>query len=258
MSADSDPGPLPASPEDRLAAAEQALHALRTQQEVLAAGISHDLRAPLRAIGSYSGLIAEHHADGLGEEGRLYLQRIREAAARMDGLIDGLMQLSHASRATLRARPVDLSLLADWSLAELHDTMPELEIEATVQPDLLAMGDERQLKQVFDRLLDNACRFSGGGAPVRIQVGGERVDGRLHVHVRDQGSGFDMRYAARMFEPFQRLHPSEQGGGHGLGLAVAEVIVQRHGGRIRAESEPGSGTVFHVELPAAPEREGGA
>lgn len=259
MSADSDSGPPPASPEERLAAAEQALQSLRTQQEVLATGISHDLRAPLRAIGSYSGLIAERHADGLGEEGRLYLQRIRDAAARMDGLIDGLMQLSHASRAQLRCQPVDLSLLAEWSLAELHDAMPELEIQATVQPDLLAMGDERQLKQVFDRLLDNACRFSGGGAPVRIQVGGERGDnGRLHVHVRDQGSGFDMRYAQRMFEPFQRLHPSEQGGGHGLGLAVAQVIVERHGGRIRAESEPGSGSVFHFELPAAPERESAA
>lgn len=259
MSSDSDSAPPPASLEDRLAAAERALDSLRTQQEVLAAGISHDLRAPLRAIGSYSGLIAEHHSEGLSGQGRDYLQRIREAAERMDGLIDGLLQLSHATRARLRMQPVDLCLLAEWSLAELGDAIPGMVIEATVQPDLVATGDERQLKQVFDRLLLNACRFSGGDdGPVRIEVSGEREGGRLHVHVRDHGIGFDMRYAGRMFEPFQRLHPQEQGGGHGLGLAVAQVIVERHGGRLWAESEPGNGSVFHFDLPAAPEQESAA
>ena len=257
MSPDSDSAPPPASPEERLAAAERALQTLRTQQEVLAAGISHDLRAPLRAISSYSGLISGHHAAGLSEEGRGYVQRIRDAAARMDELIDGLLQLSHASRATLRRQPVDLSLLVEWSLAELQDTRPGTAIEATVQPDLVALGDERQLKQMFEKLLDNARRFSGAGG-ARIKVSGERDGERVLVRVSDDGSGFDMRYAGRMFEPFQRLHPPEQGGGHGLGLAVVQVIVERHGGRVRAESEPGRGSVFHVELPAAPAQEGGA
>lgn len=257
MSPDSDSMPPPTSLEERLAAAEQALQSLRTQQEVLAAGISHDLRAPLRAIGSYSGLIFDHHSAGLTEEGRGYLQRIREAATRMDGLIEGLLQLSHAVRAALRKQPVDLSLLAEWSLVELRDTMPDIAIEATVQPDLVAAGDERQFKQMFDRLLLNACTFRGDG-PARIEISGERKDGRLHIQVRDHGSGFDMRYAGRLFEPFQRLHPSEQGGGHGLGLAVVQVIVERHGGRLWAESEPGSGSVFHIDLPAEPEPENDA
>jgi len=252
MSPDSHSAPPPASPEDRLAAAEHALQALRSQQEVLAAGISHDLRAPLRAIGSYSSLIAERHADGLSEEGRDYLRRICEASSRMEGLIEGLLDLSHAARASLQARPVDLGLLADWSLTELRDATPGIDIEATVQPDLVALGDERQLKQMFDRLLDNACRFSGSEGAVRVEVSGKREGDRLHLQVRDHGSGFDMRYAARMFEPFQRLHPAEQGAGHGLGLAIVQVIVERHGGRVRAESRPGGGSVFHVELPAAP------
>lgn len=254
MSPDSDSTPPPASLEERLAAAEHALQSLRRQQEVLAAGISHDLRAPLRAIGSYAGLIAEHHAGALTEEGRRYLDRIREAAGRMDGLIEGLLQLSYAARAALRTQDVDLGLLAQWSLAELGDALPGVTIEATVQPDLFATGDERQLKQVFDRLLLNACMFRGQG-PARIQVSGEREGGRLHVQVRDQGVGFDMRYAGRLFEPFQRLHPSEQGAGHGLGLATAHVIIERHGGRLWAESRAGHGSVFHIDLPAAPELE---
>lgn len=251
MSPDPDPAP-PASTEERLAEAERALQLLRTQQEVLAAGISHDLRAPLRAIGSYSALIAEHHSAALAEEGRGYLQRIREAVARADELIDGLLQLSHASRTALQARPVDLGLLAEWSLAELRDATPGTVIEAAVEPGLVAMGDERQLKQMFDRLLHNACRFARADGPVRVDVGGERHGERMRIHVRDAGSGFDMRYAGRIFEPFQRLHPPEQGGGHGLGLALAHAIVERHGGRLWAESEPGRGSVFHVELPAVP------
>lgn len=251
MSPDFDAAAPPEQPMDRLAEAERALQLLRAQQEVLAVGISHDLRAPLRAIGSYAGLLDANHAHAMNDEGRGYLRRIRDAAARMDGLIESLLQLSHASRAVLQAQTVDLGLLVEWSLAELRDAAPGTALEATVQPDLLATGDERQLKQVFDRLLHNACRFSGGDGPVRIDVSAETGDGRIVIHVRDHGSGFDMRYAERIFEPFQRLHAEDQGGGHGLGLAIADTIIQRHGGRIRAESEPGRGSVFHIELPAA-------
>lgn len=258
MSPGSDSAAPPAQAADRLAEAERALQLLRTQQEVLATGISHDLRAPLRAIGSYAALLDEHHAQAMSEQGRGYLQRIRQATARMDELIDGLLQLSHAARAVLQVQTVDLGLLAEWSLAELRDALPGTAIEATVQPDLLATGDERQLKQMFDCLLHNACRFSRGDGPVRVDVSGDRDGDRVRIHVRDQGSGFDMRYAGRIFEPFQRLHPAEQGGGHGLGLAIAHAIAERHGGRLWAESEPGRGSVFHVELAAAAEAGGRA
>lgn len=249
---DSAPPSVPAGGE--LAEVERALDALRLQQQVLATGISHDLRAPLRAITGYAALLADHHADALSAEGRGYLQRIREAATRMDGLIGGLLQLSHAGRVQLQRKPVDLSLLAEWSLAELQDAHPGTAIEATVQPGLLALGDERQLKLVFEQLLDNAARFSRDGQ-VRIQVTGGQEDGLSRVCVRDFGSGFDMRFAARIFEPFQRLHALEDGGGHGMGLAIAHEIILRHGGRLWAESEPGQGSAFHIELPAVPDPE---
>lgn len=257
MSFDSASAP-PGPDADRLAAAERALDALRRQQEVLAAGMSHDLRAPLRAIGSYASLIDERHAGALGEEGRGYLLRIREAAARMDTLIEGLLQLSHAVRAEPGCEPVDLSLLAEWSLAELRDTAQGAPIEATVQADLVALGDERQLKQLLDRVLQNARQFAIEGEAARIEVSGETVGGRLRLRVRDHGRGFDIRYAGRMFEPFQRLHPPEQGGGHGLGLAVAQAIVERHGGSISGQSEPGGGSVFEIDLPAPPAAGGSA
>lgn len=250
MFADSHSAPPP-SPEERLAETEHALQTLRAQQEVLASGISHDLRAPLRAISSYAALIDQHHAAGLGDEGRDHLRRIREAAARMDGLIDGLLQLSHVTRAPLRREPVDVSLLVEWCLAELQDAEPGRKLEATVQPELSAHGDERQLKQLFERLLQNAWKFSAPGA-ARIRISGGPVDGYMRIEVRDEGSGFDMRYAGRLFEPFQRLHPTDHGGGNGLGLAIAQAIVERHGGRIAADSEPGRGSVFRVELPLAP------
>lgn len=252
MSPDTDAAAPPAQPEDRLAEAERALAQLRKQQEVLATGMSHDLRAPLRAITGYARLLHEHHAQDLGAEGRDYLERLRDAAARMDGLIGRLLQLSHAARAAVGTDAVDLSMLAEWSLAELQDTIPGLQIESSVQPGLLAMGDERQLKQVFDQLLHNACRFRGGDRPVSIDVSGEVSAGRTLVRVADRGIGFDMRYAGRIFEPFQRLHPAEKGSAHGLGLAIAHVIVERHSGRLWVESEPGRGSVFHIELPAAP------
>lgn len=240
----------PATPEEQLADMERALHALRSQQEVLAAGISHDLRAPLRAISSYAALIDRHHAADLPQEARDYLQRIREAAGRMDGLIDSLLQLFHIDRAQLRRQRVDVGLIVEWSLAELQDANPERAVEASVQPGLFVQGDERQIKQLFDRLLHNAWKFSAPG-PARIEVGGGPHDGLLRISVRDHGSGFDMHCAGRVFEPFQRLHATDQGGGAGLGLAIAHAIAERHGGRLAAVSEPGRGSTFHVDLPAA-------
>lgn len=237
--------------EQRLAESTAALQALNHQQEAFAYGISHDLRAPLRAIDSFAALLDSKSRELLDDSGRDYLERIRGAATRMGGLIDSLLDLSRVHRAEMKSEPVDLSLLAEWAGAELRDADPARMAEIDVAPGLLVMGDERQLKLMLTQLLDNAWKFSDERDRVRIQVRGAIEHGRLHVTIRDHGAGFDLRYADKLFEPFQRLHGPEQGGGNGIGLAIAQRIVERHGGRIWAESEAGDGSTFHLELPAA-------
>lgn len=241
--------------EQRVAEGTADLHKAHRQQELFAHGVSHDLRAPLRAIDSFSQLLTTQYADRLDDTGRHYLERICSASRRMGALIEALLELSRATRTDLQSEPVDMSMLAEWAGAELREADPERAADIEVQPDLRACGDERHLKRLLDQLLQNAWKFSGGRERVRIDVTGRRQHDRLLLSVRDQGSGFDMRYAEKMFEPFQRLHSPEQGGGNGLGLAIAQCIVERHGGRLWAESEPGSGTVFHIELPAPTDRE---
>ena len=242
---------LNATLQQRLDASTHEVEAMAKQQEAFAYGISHDLRAPLRAIDSFATLLDNHCGAVLDDAGRGYLGRIRAAATRMNGVIDALLELSRVGRVALRAEPVDLSLLAEWTGAELQEAEPGRAAEITVAPGLLALGDERLLKVLLTQLLHNAWKFSGNDTRVRIQVDGEVRGERLHLRVRDHGSGFDMRYADKLFEPFQRLHGPEQAGGTGLGLAMAQRIVERHGGRLWAQSEPGAGSTFHVELPAA-------
>lgn len=240
---------------DALARSEAAIARLRKREEHLAHGISHDLRAPLRAITGYAQVLANQYADALDPQARDYLGRIHAAAGRMEGLIEKLLQLSYVDRAPLRSARVDLGMLAEWSLAELQDLQPGPQADIEVQTDLFVHGDERQLKQLMDRLLHNAWTFSRSRDDIRIRVRGHRQGDRLLVAVEDAGSGFDMRYAERVFLPFQRMHGSEQGGGDGLGLAIAQAIVERHDGRIRAESTPDVGSVFHIDLPAAQDNE---
>lgn len=227
-----------------------AFEVLYRQQEALAHGLSHDLRAPLRAISGYARVLAEGHAEGLDAKGRGYVERIRAAAARMDELIESLLQLSHVARAPIRSETVDIGLLVEWRLAELQDAEPDRQLQLQVQPGVEAVGDERLLGVLFARLVDNAWRFTPSDRPVQVTLEGRLQDGRVQVSLRDAGIGFDPELAGRIFEPFQRLHAEHQGAGDGIGLAVAQGIVVRHGGRLWAESEPGRGSVFHIELPA--------
>jgi signal transduction histidine kinase len=242
----------PGAGEEALRAAleerDARLQALLRQQEVFAHGISHDLRAPLRTIENFSALM-QRHADALDPVDRDHLHRIREAATRMGVLIEALLDYSRVDRAELHPQPVDLSLLAGLALAELQEAEPGRELQAAVAPGLMALGDEAQLRMLVTQLLRNAWAFSGD--KVVVDVSGERDGDALRIAVQDHGSGFDMRYAGKLFEPFQRLHGAEQGAGNGIGLATARRIVERHGGRIRAESRPGSGSTFFLELPAA-------
>lgn len=222
-------------------------------QQALAQGLAHDLRAPLRAIDSFAALLAKQLQQGqVDDTGLDYLQRIRDAAARMAALIDALQELTAAGRAELRQQGVDLSMLADWVGAELQDAHPGRAAHIHIAPGLSVRGDEHYLKRLLNRLMENAWAFSAPRERVEITVEGERSGDRLHLRVRDRGIGFNPQYADKLFEPFQRLHGAEEGAGAGLGLAIAQCIAQRHGGRIRAESVPGEGSVFHLELPAGP------
>ncbi len=226
------------------------LQSVVRQQELFAYGVAHDLRAPLRAIDSFATLLANHDGATLDSVGRDYLDRIRAATARLATLLDGLLDLSRAARADMRPAPVDISLLAEWVCAELSDADPGRESTIDVQPDIVVCGDERQLKVLLDQLLHNAWKFSRDRDRVEIAVTAHREGDMQVIEIHDCGIGFDMRYADKMFEPFQRLHGPEQAGGNGIGLAIAQRIVQRHKGTISARSEPGAGSVFVLALPA--------
>lgn len=227
------------------------LDAARRQLQLLTDAITHDLRAPLRTIDSFAGHLATSAHDRLEPRELEQLGRIRAAATRMGGLLEKLSELSRATHAELHPGEVDLSLLAEWALSDLENAEPDRPCQLHVQPALIVRGDERLLRQMLVELLHNAWKFSVPPAQTRIEVSGERGIDRLWLTIRDAGIGFDPRYAAKLFEPLQRLHSVEQGAGHGLGLAIAQRIVERHGGRITATSQPGDGASFSVELPDA-------
>jgi signal transduction histidine kinase len=235
----------------RLCACESELQRVLKDQALVSYGVAHDLRAPLRAVEGFAAMLDANAAAVLDATGRDYLARIRAAAARMASLIDALQALSHASQDTFEIGDVDASLLADWALAELRDAEPARAVDAEVQPGIHVRADERQLKLLFDQVLHNAWKFSNSRDTVRIRVSAERIGERMRIDVRDGGSGFDPQHARRVFEPFQRMHGPDDGGGHGLGLAIAERIAKRMGGCISVDTIAGEGSVFHVELPAA-------
>lgn len=227
---------------------ETELARLRAQQDVFASGISHDLRAPLRAIDGFAAQLQRRLAAGeAGAEEQA--GRIRETVARMAGLLDALILYSRVMRAEARRDEVDLSHLADWALMDLGNAHPGLVVHAEVQAGLTALGDERMLRQLLDAAFDNCRRFAGPDADTRLHVSGERDAEGLHLHICDHGIGMELRDPMQPFAPFQRLHGAGQGAGDGMGLAIVSAIVQRHGGRVRMESKPGEGCTLHLFLP---------
>jgi len=239
---------LNATLEERVQARTAELEAANRRLEAFAYGVSHDLRAPLRTIDGFAAHLSRHAGTALDDTSREQLGRIRSASARMGGLIDSLLELARIGRTELRPTEVDVSLLAEWTLAELQDAEPERAVELQVQPGLHAIGDERLLKLLMSHLLRNAWQFSASRDKVQVEVTGTRDADGLHFEVRDRGIGFDMAYAGKLFDPFQRLHGSEQGSGDGIGLTIAQQIAARHRGAIHAESAPGDGARFHVDL----------
>jgi DNA-binding response OmpR family regulator len=216
--------------------------------EAFSYSVSHDLRAPLRAIDGFSKALIEDCGDKLDTDAQQNLQRVRTAAQRMGELIDDMLQLSRVTRLDLTRRRVDLSALAREVAGELARQDPERNIEIEVKPDLTTDADARLLRIVLENLLGNAWKFTRKAEGARIEFG--VVEGSETVfYVRDNGAGFDMRYAQKLFRPFQRLHTEADFPGTGIGLATIHRVIDRHGGRVWAEGEVGKGATFFFTLP---------
>lgn len=235
--------------EQRVAHRTRELRALNDELESFCHSVSHDLRAPLRGIGGFTEILARDHAGALDEKARGYLGRVQAATRRMDELIDDLLELSRVSREEMRREPVDLSAIARQVLAQLRQAEPQRQVETRVEDGLAAEGDARLLRIALENLLGNAWKFTSKTPGARIAftaMPGE--NGESGFAVADNGAGFDMRYARKLFAPFQRLHRTAEFPGTGIGLATVQRIVKRHGGRIVAQAEPGKGARFWFSL----------
>jgi two-component system sensor histidine kinase/response regulator len=210
--------------------------------------VSHDLRAPLRRIDSFSRAVLESQGERLEETGRRFLQRVREASQQMAELIDDVLYLSKVSRADLRDHDVDLSALAMLVLERLREGDPDRSVEMRVRPGVVVTGDGQLLKIALENLLQNAWKFTSKQPSARIEFGLTNVGGEPTYFVRDNGAGFDMTYAGRLFGPFQRLHSQKEYPGSGIGLATVQRIIHRHGGQIWAEGLIGQGATFQFTL----------
>ncbi|MGZ5050294.1 MAG: sensor histidine kinase [Methylobacter sp.] len=226
------------------------LESVNHELEAFSYSVSHDLRAPLRAIDGFSRILLDDYADRLDETGQDRLKRIRAAAQRMATLIDDILKLSRITRSELKREEVDLSAVAAEVVEELHRQEPERNVQCTIQQGLAVWGDARLLRIVLDNLLGNAWKFTGKRSEARIEFSKAMHDDEPVYFVRDNGAGFDMAYAEKLFGAFQRLHESSEFPGTGIGLATAQRIIHKHGGRIWAESQVDQGTTFYFTLEA--------
>ena len=226
------------------------LRAINEELESFSYSVSHDLRAPLRAIDGFSRALEEDCGAQMDDEARDYLARIRRASQRMGSLIDSLLRLSRLSRSEMHLQKVDLSAMATAILQRLQQEQPEREVEWTVQDDLQCQCDPELMQVALENLLGNAWKYTRDRRPARIEVSGRLHDGLLEFCVRDNGVGFDKRHADRLFGAFQRLHGNEFEGS-GIGLATVQRIVHRHHGSVRAEGQAGQGARFCLILPSS-------
>ena len=213
--------------------------------------VSHDLRAPLRRIDSFSRAILESQGRRLDDEGRKFLSRVREASQQMAQLIDDVLYLSRVTRTDLRDQDVDLSEVAELVVSRLQEGQPNRRMEVKIRPGVVVTGDGQLLKIAMENLLQNAWKFTGKQAEPRVEFGVTQTSGEPTYFIRDNGAGFEMTYAARLFGPFQRLHSQQDFPGSGIGLATVQRIIHRHGGKVWAEGLVGQGATFYFTLSRA-------
>ena len=225
---------------DRTAQLESANREL----EMFSYSISHDLRAPLRHIDGFSQALIDEYAAKLNSTGRDYLDRLRKSSRRMMDMIDALLELSRHTRGKVAKENVDLSALAKEVGTQFSRSQPERQVDFQVAEGVVVRGDERLLRVVLEQLLGNAWKFTEKRDDARVEFFATQWEGRLACAVRDNGVGFDMTYADKLFSPFQRLHGQDEFPGRGIGLAIVRRIISRHGGKVQAEAELGKGATF--------------
>ena len=243
---------LNASLEQKVSLRTIELTTANRELDSFAYAVSHDLRAPLRAMSGFSQALREDYGELLQGEAKVYLEQIDLASGKMGDLIDGLLSLSRCTRGELRHDAVDISGLSERLLAELALNDPERQVSVQVQSGLQAYGDARMIEVVMSNLLANAWKYTQQAAAPGIRVYAEDPIGGRRFCVADNGAGFDMAHANRLFQPFQRLHRQEEFPGIGIGLATVQRIVHRHGGSIEARGEPGKGASFCFTLSDMP------
>ena len=234
--------------EQRVRHRTQQLEEANREMEAFCYSVSHDLRAPLRALDGFARILIEDAGHLLDETDKDNLRRIIAASERMARLMDDLLRLSRVGRSSMRLCSTDLSGVVADIVERLHATAPQRRLLKRIAPGLEATADAGLLRIVLENLVGNAWKYTGATAEAQIEFGQHERDGRTSYFIRDNGAGFDMRYAAKLFAPFQRLHSPGEFEGNGIGLAIVQRVLQRHGGRIWAEAQPGRGAAFWFTL----------
>ena len=237
---------------ERLVAQRTAdLTATNHELSAFAYSVSHDLRAPLRAIDAFSQALLEDYGGALDAQGQDYLRRVRSNASRMGQLIDDLLQLSRLTRIELEVEAIDLSAMARAIAADLQRANPNRVVTFAIEPGIVTQADPRLLRVLLENLIGNAWKYTSRHPAAQIAIGRAQQDGETVYFVRDDGAGFDLAYADKLFRPFQRLHTTDEFEGAGVGLATAQRVVRRHGGRIWADAAPEKGATFFFTLPSS-------
>jgi len=227
------------------------LQRLNQEMQTFAYSVSHDLRQPLRSMAGFSQILLEEYSNVLDDRGRHFLSRVRTGALRMGDLVDGLLALSRVSRKPIETRPVRLDALAHRILARFREAEPNRDVEAQIQAGLEVSADPALMESLLENLIGNAWKFTAKRPHARLEIATTESESQTVYYVRDNGAGFDMAYADKLFGPFQRLHATSEFEGTGIGLATVQRIVHRHGGRIWAESAPDQGATFLFTVPTA-------
>lgn len=235
--------------EERVVSRTAQLTAANKELEAFAYSLSHDLRAPLRCIDGYSLTILEDYDSKLDSHGRHYLKRMRTASQHMAQLIDDMLRLSRVVRSELQKKSVNISEMASAIAEQIKSMSPERSVEFIIAPELIVNADQNMMRIVLENLLENSWKFTSRHATGRIELNRMDKDGETVYYVRDDGAGFEMEFATKLFSPFQRLHSDEDFEGTGIGLATVNRIISRHGGRVWASSEVEKGATFYFTLP---------